>query len=71
METKVKPINVVGPISHTTNNVEDREDLFSASGDESIESDAANDRLLREELVAQKKLIVKLEDDLGSQVKVS
>lgn len=61
-------MNVVGPIvSQYTS--DDKDDVFSVSGAESLDSEVDNGRLV-EELVAQKKLITKLEEDLSSQLKV-
>ena len=78
--TKVKsrPVNVVGPLSVSTdyNNLDYhdsppyREELFSGSGAESIDSDADH-VTLQQDLIAQGKLISKLQHDLSTQLKVN
>lgn len=67
---KQRPVNVVGPIvAAGPGHTDDREDLLSMSGADSMEEDADHVRL-QEDLLAQRKLITKLQEDLSSQLKV-
>ena len=70
VKEKHRPVNVVGPIvSSLAGNGEEKDEIFSGSGAESVDSDGDRARL-QEDLIAQGKLISKLKEDLNSQLKV-